>query len=91
MKYQGNHFTSCCNAGELINMGRGPTRGNDGSCHDPISGKPSAKGAPSHTPDTHAASAPGKAEYRGVGGTKMPKLGATTFNAGRGPTKGNQQ
>jgi len=72
------------------NYGRGPVKGNDGSCHDPISGVKSAKGAPSSVPDTHAPGAYGKASYRGVGGTPMPKTGKDSFNFGRGPTKGNQ-
>lgn len=75
----------------VSNAGRGPTKGNDGACHDPVSGAGSAKGAPSHVHDTHAPGAYGKAQYRGVGGTAMPKTGKTTFNSGRGPTKGNQQ
>lgn len=73
------------------NYGRGPVKGNDGACHDPISGAKSAKGAPDMVPDTHAKGAYGKSPYRGVGGTAMPKTGKTSFNMGRGPTKGNQQ
>lgn len=74
------------------NFGRGPTKGNDGMCHDPISGEKSAKGAPSSVPDTHSKSAPGKAAYRGVGGTTVnrPK-NADKINVGSGPRKGNQQ
>ena len=29
-----------------VNAGRGPVKGNNGACHDPISGAGSAKGAP---------------------------------------------
>lgn len=87
MKYSGNH--SGLTAKE--NYGRGPAKGNDGKCHDPISGTQRVKSAPSSVPDTHAPSAPGKAAYRGQGGTKVSR--PTTMdkiNAGRGPTKGNQ-
>lgn len=74
----------------VVNAGRGPTRGNDGACHDPISGAGSAKGAPSHVHDTHAPGAYGKAQYRGVGGTQVKKPGSEAkINVGRGPTKGN--
>ena len=48
-----------------VNAGRGPLRGNDGTCHDPISGSKSAKGAPT--------GATGSAQYRGVGGTRVDK------------------
>lgn len=74
----------------VSNAGRGPTRGNDGACHDPISGAKSAKGAPSYVADTHAKGAYGKAPYRGQGGTSVKKPGADAkVNYGRGPTKGN--
>lgn len=90
-RFAGNQWSGHSNDGRLVNKGRGPTRGNDGSCHDPISGAKTQKGAPSHVHDTHAPGAYGKAPYRGVGGTAMPKTGKTEFNAGRGPTKGNQR
>lgn len=61
----------------VVNAGRGPTRGNDGTCHDPIGGKSVTKDArkqpPSHVHDTHAPGAYGKAQYRGVGGTTVKK------------------
>lgn len=74
-----------------VNAGRGPTKGNDGKCHDPISGAGSAKGAP--------VSASGREQKRNPGGTRSfdPKAGqnysgnADRINVGRGPTKGNQQ
>ena len=67
-----------------VNAGRGPVRGNDGTCHDPISGAGSAKGAP--------VSATGKEQKRGPGGVvaKCP-ANPDRQNVGRGPTKGNQQ
>ena len=67
-----------------VNAGRGPLRGNDGTCHDPISGSKSAKGAPT--------GATGSAQYRGVGGvTAKCPANPDRQNVGRGPTKGNQQ
>ena len=68
----------------VVNAGRGPVRGNDGTCHDPISGAGSAKGAP--------VSATGKEQKRGPGGVvaKCP-ANPDRQNVGRGPTRGNQQ
>lgn len=75
-----NQYTGKKNEGQLINKGRGPTKGNDGT--------KSYKGAPSMVADTHAKGAYGKAPYRGVGGTTVSSMKS---NYGRGPTKGNQQ
>ena len=81
---QVNHHTGKMNDGALINKGRGPTKGNDGTCHDPISGSKSAKGAP--------VSASGKEQKRGPGGvTAKCPANPDRQNVGRGPTKGNQQ
>lgn len=72
-KYAGNKTGLTAKA----NYGRGPVRGNDGMCHDPLNGKPvtgdSPKRPPSHVHDTHAPGAYGKAQYRGVGGTTVKK------------------
>lgn len=57
------------------NYGRGPTKGNT---HTPGCPAPTSAGAQSNTK-----------QYRGVGGTAMPKTGKDSFNMGRGPTKGN--
>ena len=85
-----------------VNAGRGPTKGNDGTCHDPISGSKSAKGAPTaalkgkpSNPDSFNAGP----QVRNPGGTRSfdPKAGQNYSgnpdrqNVGRGPTKGNQQ
>ena len=84
-----------------VNAGRGPLRGNDGACHDPISGSKSAKGAP----DTSGKSSTVKncdsinvgRGPTGGGRAFDPKAGqnyqgnADRINVGRGPTKGNQQ
>lgn len=69
---------------------RGPTKGNDGMCCDPLGSAPRGKTPPSHVHDTHAPGAYGKAPYRGQGGTVV-KTGRESFDFGRGPTKGNQQ
>ena len=84
-----------------VNAGRGPTKGNNGACHDPVSGSKSAKGAP----DTSGKSSTVKNSDsinvgRGpTGGGRAfdPKCcgnyqgNADRINVGRGPTKGNQQ
>ena len=58
----------------VVNAGRGPTRGNDGTN--------SYAGAPTGATST--------AQYRGVGGTQVKKPAAgAKIDMGRGPTKGN--
>jgi hypothetical protein len=84
-----------------VNAGRGPTKGNDGTCHDPISGSKSAKGAPvaalkgkPSNPDSFNAGP----QVRNPGGTRAfdpqccgnYKGNPDRQNVGRGPTKGNE-
>ena len=90
-KYAKNQWSGHSNDGRLVQMNQQPNRkGNDGSCHH--SGMAQGGKKPqSSVPDTHAKGAYGMPQYRGVGGTPMPKTGRTEFNVGRGPTKGNQQ
>ena len=80
-KYKKNAWSGHANDGREVNMGRGPTKGNDGSC---------GHSGMSHTGNKPVTSAGGSGQKRG-GGTAMPKTGRETFNVGRGPTKGNQQ
>ena len=79
-RFAKNQWSGHSNDGRLVDMGRGPTKGNDGSCGH--AGYPSPKGAPT--------SATGTAQYRGVGGTQVKKPGAEAkIDMRRGPTKGN--
>lgn len=100
-KYAKNQWSGHSNDGREVNFGRGPTKGNDGSCghsgmphqgaKPPVSGVPAiAKGKDMFT---------GSAQVRTPGGTRAfaPSAGqnyqgnADKINVGRGPTKGNQQ
>jgi hypothetical protein len=96
-KFAHNMFTGHSNDGRTVNMGRGPTKGNDGKCGHagmPLTGR---------MPDTAALPAlPAQGstrdninrgtQHRGQGGM-MAKSPANPDrqNVGRGPTKGNQQ
>lgn len=83
-KYAKNQWSGHSNDGRTVNMGRGPTKGNDGACGH--AGYASPKGAP-----TSAGAQSDTKQYRGVGGTSVKKPGADAkVNYGRGPTKGNQ-
>ena len=74
-KYAKNQWSGHSNDGREVNFGRGPT---GGSTKVPA-GKETTMGC--HQP-----------QVRTPGGTKeMPKRGQTSFDYGRGPTKGNQQ
>ena len=94
-KYAKNQWSGHSNDGREVNMGRGPTKGNDGSCghsgfsHSgkmpPTSAVPSLPAQGSIRDNINRGS-----QVRG-GGTQMPNRGRETFNMGRGPTKGNQQ
>lgn len=102
-KYAKNQWSGHSNDGREVNFGRGPVKGNDGSCGH--SGMP-RQGA---MPPTSAmpAVAPGKDMFKGSsnpqvrtpGGTRAfaPSAGqnyngnADKINVGRGPTKGNMQ
>lgn len=80
-KYAKNQWSGHSNDGRTVNYGRGPTRGNDGSC---------GHSGMSHSGKKPITSAGGPGQKRG-GGTAMPATGKTSFNAGRGPTRGNAQ
>ena len=94
-KYAKNQWSGHSNDGRLVNMGRGPTKGNDGSCghagyadtgRKPMTAAVPALPAQGSTRDTINRGS----QVRG-GGTAEPKRGRTDFNMGRGPTKGNMQ
>lgn len=83
----GNHWSGHSNDGRLVNKGRGPTVGNDGSCH-PVK---NAGGNPTKSPYKHPPVSTVKAvpaqgsvrdninrgsQYRGEGGTVVRKPGA---------------
>ena len=103
-RFAKNQFTGHSNDGRLVNMGRGSTVGNDGSCGH--SGMPHV-GAKPMTAAVPARPAQGSirdninrgAQVRTPGGTRAfdPKAtqnykgNADKINAGRGPTKGNMQ
>lgn len=99
-----NHFTGHSNDGRLVNMGRGKTVGNDGSCGHAGMPMTGAKPPVSATPSLPAQGSVRDninrgAQVRNPGGTRafMPsatqnyKGDANKINVGRGPTKGNSQ
>ena len=95
-KFSGNMYSGKQDPNKMINKGRGPTKGNDGTCHH------AGFAASTCGPDTAAVPALPKqgsvrdsinrgSQVRTPGGTKeMPKRGRESFDFGRGPTKGNQ-
>ena len=102
-KYAGNMHAGKQDVNKKIDMGRGPTKGNDGSCHHsgfaaascgPITASVPAVPAQGSTRDSINRGA----QVRTPGGTRSfdPKAGqnysgnADKINMGRGPTKGNQ-
>ena len=88
----GNHWSGHSNDGRLVNKGRGPTKGNqDYDAGQGAHREPPTRSLPSSVKTKNPDYINGGAQYRGVGGTAMPKTGKTSFNSGRGPTKGNQQ
>jgi hypothetical protein len=103
-KYAKNQWSGHSNDGREVNMGRGPTKGNDGSCGH--AGMPMTGSKP-YTSAVPALPAQGSIrdninrgpQVRTPGGTRAfdPKAGqnykgnADSINVGRGPTKGNMQ
>jgi hypothetical protein len=102
-KFSGNQYGGKQDVNKTINKGRGPTQGNDGTCHH------AGFAASTCRPDTAAVPALPKqgsvrdninrgAQVRTPGGTRefMPsatqnyKGNSDKINVGRGPTKGNQ-
>jgi hypothetical protein len=100
-KYAKNQWSGHSNDGREVNFGRGPTKGNDGSCGHSgmphVGAKPPVAGVPAHAPGKDMFT--GSAQVRTPGGTRAfePKAGQNykgnpnSINVGRGPTKGNQQ
>lgn len=79
----------------VVNAGRGPVKGNDGACHDPVSGSsnrgtyPYTRAVPS-TKISNVDKIGGHAQFRGDSTVAVKKPGAEAkINVGRGPTKGN--
>lgn len=88
---QVNNYTGKKNDGKLINVGRGPTMGNQD--YDAGQGKhrePPTRSLPNFK-NKNSDSINAGPQYRGVGGTSVPKVSADAkINKGRGPTKGNE-
>ena len=95
-KYARNQWSGHSNDGRLVQMDQQPNRrGNDGSCHHagyadrgrkpPTSALPAMPAQGSVRDNINRGS-----QVRG-GGTAVPARGRTDFNAGRGPTRGNEQ
>ena len=82
-----NHYTGYANDGTLMNVGRGPTKGNTSSKKTPGSSPLPASikiKDPDYINGGHQVRTPG-------GTTAMPNFKDPSFiNVGRGPTKGNQ-
>ena len=101
-KFAHNKFTGHSNDGRTVNMGRGPTKGNDGKCSHsgmahagkmpPTSALPAVPAQGSVRDNINRGT-----QHRGGGRKFEPSAGqnytgnADRINAGRGPTKGNQQ
>jgi len=102
-KFSGNQYGGKQDVNKTINKGRGPTRGNDGTCHHagfassscgPITAGVPALPAQGSTRDNINRGA----QVRTPGGTRAFDPSATQnykgnsdkINVGRGPTKGNQ-
>jgi hypothetical protein len=102
--YSGNQYSGVQDPNKTINMGRGHTKGNDGSCgHSGFktSGrKPDTAAVPSLPAQGSTRDSIHRgAQVRTPGGTRAfdPKAGQNysgnpdKINMGRGPTKGNDQ
>lgn len=91
-KYAKNQWSGHSNDGRTVNMGRGPTKGNDGSCGHAGYADSGRKPPTAAVPGLPAQGSVRDSINRGSqvrgGGTTMPARGKTEFNAGRGPTKG---
>lgn len=81
-KFAKNKWSGHSNDGRLVNFGRGPTTGNDGSCHDPSGGPSATKDKYRATPTDPLPSQRkyknpdyinGGSQYRGTGGTTVKK------------------
>jgi hypothetical protein len=94
-KYAHNQWSGHSNDGREVNMGRGPTKGNDGKCgHSGFShsGKmPPTSALPSLPAQNSVRDMINRGSQVRGGGQAMPTCGRETFNMGRGPTRGNSQ
>ncbi len=92
-RLQHNQWSGHYNDGRLVDMGRGPTKGNDGTCGHAGYGKPPMTPPTAGLPAVNKGKDmfTGHSQYRGLGGTQVKKPGAEAkIDMGRGPTKGNQ-
>lgn len=93
-KYAKNQWSGHSNDGRTVNYGRGPTKGNDGMCHNP--GTPSSsvtKDAAKRPPVSAVPSVPAQgsvrdsinrgSQYRGVGGTQVRKPSPDSIRVGQ--------
>lgn len=88
-KLAGNHWSGHSNDGRLVDMGRGPTKGNqDYNAMQGAHREPPTRALPAFTPGKEMTKP--FAQNRGQGGVqaKCPP-NADKINVGRGPTKGN--
>lgn len=94
-KFAKNQWSGHLNDGRTVNYGRGPTKGNDGECgHSGFSHagkKPPTAAVPAVPAQGSTRDNINRGHQVRGGGTAMPATGKNMFNAGRGPTKGNQQ
>jgi len=94
-----NQWSGHLNDGRDVNFGRGPTRGNDGSCgHSgfrPEGARPptaAIKGRPANMDSINMGSGPrGGGRAFEPSATRNYRGNADRINVGRGPTKGNKQ
>jgi hypothetical protein len=102
-KFSGNQYSGKQDPNKTINKGRGPVKGNDGTCHHagfaastckpPVSAVPAVPAQGSTRDNINRG-----AQVRTPGGTRSFEPSATQnyrgnsdkINVGRGPTKGNQ-
>jgi hypothetical protein len=95
-KFSGNQYAGKQDPNKTINKGRGPVKGNDGTCHHagfaPSTCHPDTAAVPSLPKQGSTRDSINRgSQVRTPGGVKeMPKRGRESFDMGRGPTKGNQ-
>ena len=94
-KYAKNQWSGHSNDGRTVNMGRGPTRGNDGGCgHSGYADrgrKPPTSAVPAVPAQGSVRDSINRGKQERGQSMAMPARGRTDFNMGRGPTKGNDQ
>lgn len=93
-KYAHNKWSGHSNDGREVNFGRGPTRGNDGMCHNPGTPASTVTKDPVRRPPTSAVPAvPAQgsvrdninrgSQYRGPGGTQVRKPSPDSIRVGQ--------